>query len=157
MKDDGKTVWNAGAIACLLFGLAAIGLGVPFFLKEYKIVRDWPAAQAHIHGSEVVEMTAAGERLYATRFELSFTTGDRLNVVTVNAYEQGTDRKTVEAAASRYPAGSYALVRYNPANPSEIRLDTDQPRRFFRIPIALGITGLIFLITSAIILVFSRL
>jgi len=157
MDENAKSVWSLAAIACLLFGLAAVGLGVPFFLKQHAIVRDWPAVQAHIHSSEVVEMTAAGGQLYATRFELSFTTGDHLNLVTVNAYEQGTDRRMVEAAARRYPAGSYALIRYNPNNPSDIRLDTDQPRRFYRIPFALGITGLIFLVTAAIIFVFIRL
>jgi hypothetical protein len=157
MDDSAKSVWSLVAIACLLFGLAAVGLGVPFFLKQHAIIRDWPAAQAHIHSSEVVEMTAAGGRLFATRFELSFTTGDRLNVVTFNAYEQGADRRMVEAAANRYPAGSYALIRYNPGNPYDISLDTDQPRRFFRIPIALGITGMIFLVTAAIIFVFTRL
>jgi hypothetical protein len=157
MSDGSKPVWSAVAIACLLFGLAAIGLGVPFFLKQSRIIREWPKAEAHIHSSEVVEMTMAGTRLFATRFELSFITGDRLNVVTVNAYRQGTDREMVAAAAQRFPAGSYTVVRYNPVNPSDIRLDTDHPRRYFQIPIALGITGLIFVITAAIIFVFMRL
>jgi hypothetical protein len=156
MVDDNRSMWSAGAIACLLFGLASFALAVPFFLTQYKVVSQWPEVQAHVHKSEVVEVTREGVKLYATRFELSFVTGDQLHVVTVNAYRQGSDASIVKAEADRFPYGSTVVVRYNPKNPSDIRLDTDHPRRFFQIPIALGITGLIFVISSIIVFFLLR-
>lgn len=157
MNENSKSMWSAVAIACLLFGVASIALGIPFFLKQHEILATWPKAKAYVHKSEVVEVTTGGDRLYATRFEMSFITGDQIQLVTVNAYRRGADRKVVQAAADRFPAGSWALVRYNPQNPSDVRLDTDHLRRFFQIPIALGITGLIFIITSGIVFLMIRL
>jgi hypothetical protein len=157
MVDSSKSMWSAVGAACLLFGIASIALGIPFFLTEYRVVRDWPKTQGHVHKSEVVEMTSEGARVYATRFEISFVTGRQLQLVTVNAYRQGADPASVKSAAARFPEGSFVTIRYNPTNPADIRLDTDHPRRFFQIPIALGITGVIFIISSAIVFVLLRL
>jgi hypothetical protein len=66
-------------------------------------------------------------------------------------------RDRVEEAAQRYPAGSSRVVRYNPQNPSDIRLDTDQPRRYYQLPIALGITGAIFIVIALALFYFAKL
>ncbi len=144
------------AIACFLFALGSFGLALPFFIAQHRVIASWPPTRAHIRSSDVVEMTQSGQKLWATRFELSFTVGDHIYPVVVNSYMQGSRRDDVERAAARFPQGSDVLIRYNPQNPSDVRLDTDQPRRFYRIPLSLAITGTIFLVTSAFLFISLR-
>jgi hypothetical protein len=125
--------------------MASIALALPFFFKQSSVIRNWPSTMASVKKSEVVQITQGGQRLWATRFEMTFEADGKIVVTTVNGYRQAALRDRVEEAAQRYPAGSSRLVRYNPQNPSDIRLDTDQPRRYYQLPIALGITGAIFI------------
>lgn len=156
MRNSSRATVGIIAAACLLFGLASIGLAIPFFVSQRKVVSTWPAAKARIKKSDVVEMTQSGQKLWATRFELSFDVGNRIYPVVVNSYTQSTRRDEVERTATRFPQGTSVLVRYNPQNPSDIRLDTDQPRRFYRIPLSLAITGAIFLVTALSLFISMR-
>lgn len=117
-------------------------------MKQSAVVRNWPTAMANVRRSEIVQITQGGQKLWATRFEMSFEADGKIVQTTVNGYRQSAVRENLEEAASHYPAGSTRLIRYDPHNPSEVRLDTDQPRRYYQLPIALGITGLIFIAIS---------
>ena len=144
MQQSSRATISVAAVACLLFGLASIALAIPFVLKQYSVVRDWPSTMASVRASEVLETTVSGTKMWVTRFELSYEVGDKIQLTTVNAYRRGNDYEIVKDAAARFPAGSQALIRYNPGNPAEVRLDTDHPRRYYQLPIALGVTGAVF-------------
>jgi hypothetical protein len=148
LERNSKITISVFAIAAFLFGVASIALAIPFYWKQSSIIRNWPATTAQVRDSEVVQITQGGQRLWATRFELSFEADGKLVLATVNGYRQAALKERVEAAAQRYPAGSTRLIRYNPQNPSDVRLDTDQPRRYYQLPIALAITGAIFIVIA---------
>jgi hypothetical protein len=145
VHSNSRATISVFAIASFLFGVASIALAIPFFVKQSAVVRNWPTAIASVRKSEIVQITQGGQKLWATRFELSFDANGQIVITTVNGYRQAALHKTVEEAAQRYPAGATRLIRYDPRNPSEVRLDTDQPRRYYQLPIALGITGIIFI------------
>ena len=146
MQSNARVTVSVFAIACFLFGVASIALAVPFFWKQSAVVRNWPSANATVNKSEVVQITQGGQKLWATRFELSFDTSDgKIVNTTVNGYRQTALHESVEQDALRFRVGSTCLVRYDPHNPFEVRLDTDHPRRYYQLPIALGITGTIFI------------
>ena len=145
MEKNSRATISVFAIAAFLFGVASIALAIPFFMKQSAVVRKWPAAIASVRRSEIVQITQGGEKIWATRFEISFQADGKDVQTTVNGYRQSALRENLEEAASRYPAGSTHIIRYDPHNPSEVRLDTDQPRRYYQLPIALGITGVIFI------------
>ena len=157
MQKNSRATISVFAIASFLFGIASIALALPFFFKQSAVVRNWPSAMANVKGSEVVQITQGGQKLWATRFELSFEADGKFVVATVNGYRQAALRERVEEAAQRFPAGSTRLVRYNPQNPSDIRLDTDQPRRYYQLPIALGITGAIFVVIAMALFYVTKL
>lgn len=159
MSDYGpsRTALNVVATACLLFALASIALAIPFFWKQYTIVREWPEAKAIVRRSEVVELTMSGVKMYATRFEFTVPSpGSGVRVVEVNSYRQAADYAPVRNAAQRFPVGTQVVVRVNPVNPYDLRLDTDQPRRFFVLPLSLAITAIILLVSSLAIFFFAR-
>ncbi len=145
MQDSSRVTLSVFAIAAFLFGLASIALAMPFFWKQYMVVRHWPAATATVRTSEVVPIVQGGEKLWATRFSLSFDANGKLVITTVNGYRQAFQKDRVEDAARRFPVGSQTVVRYDPKNPSEVRLDTDKPRQYYQLPLALTITGVIFI------------
>ncbi len=157
MERNTRITISVFAIASFLFGVASIGLALPFYWKQYSVIRNWPTAMADVRSSDVVLRTQAGQKLWATRFEFSFEANGKIVLATVNGYRQASLRSTVESAAERFPAGSTRLVRYNPANPSDIRLDTDQPRRYYQLPIALVITGAIFIVIAMTLFYVTKL
>ncbi|HEX8926527.1 MAG TPA: DUF3592 domain-containing protein [Terriglobales bacterium] len=148
---------NVVATACLLFAIASIGLAIPFFWKQYTVLREWPEAKATVRRSDVVELTMSGVKMYATRFEFALPSpGSGIRIVEVNSYRQAADYGPVKSAAARFPVGKQVVVRVNPANAYDIRLDTDQPRRFFVLPLSLAITAIILFVTSVAIFFFAR-
>jgi Protein of unknown function (DUF3592) len=156
VQSNSRVTISVFAVASFLFGVASIALAVPFFWKQSEVVRNWPATLASVRQSEVVEITQGGQKLWATRFELSFDAGGKIVVATVNGYRQAAMRERVETAASRFPNGSTTLIRYNPQNPSDIRLDTDNPRRYYQLPLALAITGAIFIVIALVLFYLAR-
>jgi hypothetical protein len=157
VQRNSKATISVFAIASFLFGVASIALAIPFFWKQSAVIRNWPSAMASVKSSEVVQITQGGQKLWATRFDLTFEADAKIVLATVNGYRQAAMRDRVEEAAQRYPAGSSRVVRYNPQNPSDIRLDTDQPRRYYQLPIALGITGAIFIVIALALFYFAKL
>jgi hypothetical protein len=157
VQRNSRVTISVFAIACFLFGVASIALAIPFYWKQSSVIRNWQGANAIVRSSEVVQITQGGQKLWATRFEMTFEADGKIVVATVNGYRQAALRDRVEQAAQRYPAGSSHLVRYNPQNPSDIRLDTDQPRRYYQLPIALGITGAIFIAIAMALFYLTRL
>jgi len=152
-----RTALNIVATACLLFALASIALAVPFFWKQYSVLREWPEAKATVRNSEVVELTMSGVKMYATRFQFAVPSpGNGVRIVEVNSYRQAADYSPVRSAADRFPVGKVVVVRVNPANPYDLRLDTDEPRRFFILPLSLAITAAILLVTALAIFFFAR-
>lgn len=145
MQSSSRVTISVFAIAAFLFGVASIALGVPFFWKQNAVVRNWPQAVAQVQRSEVVQIVQGGQQLWATRFELSFEADGKPVQATVKGYRQSFTREHAEEAARRFAAGQPVIVRYDPADPTEIRLDTDQPMRYYQLPIALALTGAIFI------------
>lgn len=144
------------AVACLLFGFASIALGIPFFWKQYQVVRDWPPVRAKVVRSEIVETAAGNQKVWSTRVALEYSEGNSIHVVTLNAYRQATNRETVQEAANHFPVGKSVLVRYNPLHSTEIRLDTDNVLRYYQLPIILGATGAAFIFVALGLVAFVR-
>jgi len=157
VEKNSRVTISVFAVAAFLFGVASIALAIPFYWKQSSVIRNWPSTMANVRSSEVVQITQGGQKLWATRFDFTFEADHKIVLATVNGYRQAAMRDRVDAAAERYPAGSTRLIRYNPQNPSDIRLDTDQPRRYYQLPIALAITGAIFIAIALALFYITKL
>jgi hypothetical protein len=144
------------AIACLIFGLAWLAIGAPFFLRQLEVQRYWPRANATLRSAAVMEDSSGGGKLYKTRFEFNVESSSGPRLAVVEGYRISSDRNKVEAEAARFHPGAKYAVRGNPHDPSEIRLDVDKAFRHFFLPMIFGSIALLFFAISTVVILFSR-
>jgi hypothetical protein len=144
------------AIACIVFGMAWLAIAAPFFLRQLDVQRHWRQANATLRSSSVVDDSAPGRKLYKTRFEFDVESSSGWRAAVVDGYRISSDRKKVEAEAARWIPGAQLVVRGNPQDSSEIRLDVDKPFRHFFIPIVFGSIATVFFALSGTFIFFSR-
>jgi hypothetical protein len=143
------------AVACLIFGMGWLAIGLPFYLRQMDVQRNWPRANAKLLSTSVLEESSPGGKLYKTHFEFDVDTPASPHIAVVEGYRISSDRSKVQAEIARWtPGGSYP-VRINPRDPAEIRLDVDRPLRHFFLPIVFAGIATLFFIISAAILFFS--
>lgn len=119
------------ALALLLFGVVLIGVGL-FALQRRGALTAWPQAAAQIEASEVLAErhfrdNDQGVLMYRPQVRYRYSApggdyrGDKLAVTGRLYAREGAARRV----AGRYPAGGTAMVRYNPADPSEAYLEPE--------------------------------
>jgi hypothetical protein len=144
------------ATACLIFGMAWLAIGAPFFLRQLDVQRHWPGFNATLRSASVIEDSTPGGKLYKTHFEFNVESPSGPRPAVVEGYRISSDRSKVEAEAERFRPGARYSVRANPHDPAEIRLDVDHPFRHFFLPILFGSIAAIFFVVSAALIFFSR-
>jgi hypothetical protein len=144
------------AIACLIFGMAWLAIGLPFFLRQLDVQRHWPRASATLRSASVIENATPNGALYKTHFEFNVDSPTGPHSAVVDGYRISSDRSKVEAEAANCIVGSQYAVRINPQDPSEIRLDVDRPLRHYFIPLIFGSIAVVFFAISGALLFFSR-
>jgi hypothetical protein len=144
------------AAGCLIFGLAWLTIGLPFFLRQTDVQRHWARANAKLLSASVTEDVTPGGKLYKTHFEFDLETLSSSRLAVVDSYRISPDRDKVEAEVTRWVPGVIYSVRSNPNNPAEIRLDVDRPFRHFFLPILFGGIAAVFFAISAALIFFSR-
>lgn len=153
MNDNARTILSAFGVACLLFALAAILMSLPFAARQYAVLKHWPETKAQVLSSNVVQRGAGS---YLVHLELMLQVGGRPQVVTTEMPQPGADAAKARETADQFRHGAWIVVRYNPADISEIRIDTDHPARFFRLPILLGAMALLFGAIAVVFFWFAR-
>ena len=145
------------AVACLLFFLIGLLLAVPPFLEQWKVLRTWPAAEAQVVHSQVVPLhTDSGQILYDTLLVLSYQVNGRPYLSSVGSLHQSTNYERKKKQADLFPAGSRTEVRYNPADPRDIRIQAGYNVHFFVVPIFIGGVAAIFGLLALLFFLLSR-
>ena len=123
--------------AFLIFAGVAAVMALPFFWSQYRVVSAWPEVEAQVVRSGVVQLAVAAGNYYAWDSQFLFTRDGRQRFASAGPHNS-RDYQEVRRIGDEYPVGSYHRVRFNPANPEEIRLHAGWNRRFFSISILLG-------------------
>jgi len=111
--------------------------------RQYAASRSWPPARALITGSRVVaQQGSKGEKRYRLEIEFQYAVQGR-NYITRSlfGYDSSSERE-MQIQAEHYTPGTRQVIRYNPADPSVVRLDAGDNIGFFFLPAVLGIGGL---------------
>ncbi|MFI5091029.1 MAG: DUF3592 domain-containing protein [Terriglobales bacterium] len=123
MKSALRITLRVIAVACLVFFLIGLLFAVPPFLQQMKVLRTWPSADARVVHSEVVPLhTDSGQILYDTRLVLAYQVDGRPYVSSVGSPHQSTSYERKKKQAERFPPGSRTEVRYNPDDPTDVRI-----------------------------------
>ena len=129
----------ANLILCVLFVIVSL----PFFWKQYHVLRSWPQVDAQVLRSDVVAQSALShEQLYAAKLQILYTVEGKPITVELTSYESSNYQAT-QSRAAEFPVGSHKPVRYDPHNPAQARIGADWNARFFSVPLTvLGMGGI---------------
>jgi ABC-type Na+ efflux pump permease subunit len=110
---------------------------------RYVIFSSWPTVDAQVTKSEIsgpIRMQR-GDRVYYTRIEFQFLADGKQ--FTASARDKSDNRSGAQMVANTYSPGTHHTIRYNPANPNDIRFDVVN---MFETPVAVGIFGVAMLV-----------
>lgn len=142
----------ANLILCVLF----VMFSLPFFWKQYHVLRSWPETEAQVLRSDVVSQPAPShEQLYATRLEILYTVAGKPVTAELTSYENSNYQAT-RARAAQFSVGSRHPVRYDPHDPTQVRIGADWNARFFAVPLVVLCMGVAFGVLAVICLSLAR-
>ena len=157
MKSALRITLRVIAVACLVFFVIGLLFAVPPFLQQMKVLRTWPSADAQVVHSSVVPLrTDSGQVLYDTLLVLSYQTQGRPYMSSVGSLHQSTSYERKKKQADRFQPGDHTEVRYNPADPRDVRVQVGYNVHFFAVPIFIsGVAG-IFGVLALVLFLISR-
>jgi len=157
MKPALRTTLRVIAVACLVFFLIGLLFAVPPFIEQMKVLRSWASADAQVLRSEVVPLrTDSGQMLYDTRLVLAYQVDGRPYVSSVGSLHQSTSYERKKKQAERFPPGSRTEARYNPGDPTDVRIQAGFNVHFFAVPVFIGGVAAIFGLLGLLFFLVSR-
>ncbi len=113
--------------------------------RQYTIVATWPSVDAEVTSSRVIHgRDTKGSAMYGAEIEFRYTVrGRERRTPSSLAYETSSYR-SVKRKVDQYAPGTVHPIRYNPANPDDIRFDAGYNFGFFLFPVILGGMGALF-------------
>lgn len=147
MKSEKRGILQLFGIATLILSALFVLFSVPFFWGQVRVLGNWPITQAQVLRSEVVAQPAPGhEQLYAAKVQVLYTADTKPIVVELTTIESKSYLET-ETRATQFPVGSWHVIRYDPHDPTQVRIGAGWNRRFFAVPLVLfgmgGVFGMI--------------
>ncbi|MBV9088108.1 MAG: DUF3592 domain-containing protein [Acidobacteriaceae bacterium] len=152
MTHPTRVTLRVVAVANLIFFAVGLFFAVPAYIAQYRILRDWPAADAVVVRSEVVPVeSSSGQQLYDTAVQFAFDVQGRTYMGVVTSPHQSTSYERKLKQIARFPPGSHHNIRYDPAHPANIRAEVGYNVHYFVVPVFItGVAG-IFLVLALIL------
>lgn len=155
MSDKRGTLQFIG-VAALIPAALFIFLSLPFFWRQYTVLRTWPVTDAQVLRSDVVtQPSSAHDQLYAANLQILYTVDGKPIMAALTSFESSNYQAT-QARAAEFPVGSYHAVRYDPRNPSQARIGADWNARFFALPLSIFGMGTFFAAIAAVLLLLAQ-
>jgi len=152
-----RAVLRVIATAFFIFFLGFLGISTPLYWSQYKILRDWPAADAEVTSSRVLVLQTQSGPLHDIEVHFAFSVDGRPYTGVIHSNHLSTSRARKEKQAAEFPVGHHRPIRYNPREPSDLRAQVGYNVHFFAVPVFISGVGLIFLLIAVVIwLVSSR-
>jgi hypothetical protein len=155
--SDKRGILQFMGVANLILAALFIFFSLPFFWKQYHVLRAWPETDAQVLRSDVVSRRAAAhEQLYAAKLEIVYTVDGQPITVDLTSYESSNYQAT-QSRAAELAIGSHHLIRYDPQNPTQARIGAGWNARFFAVPLLMLAIGALFGLVAAVLLVIGGL
>ena len=138
------------AAICWLMAVIVLVIALPAYRQQYRILQTWPAAEAEVVSSRVVEHPTSSGPLFSTELQVAFSAAGQAVSGEFTFPHESTSRERKEKQAARYRVGSRHEIRYNPADPSDVRIRPGYNPEFFVVPLFLSGVALIFAATGTI-------
>jgi hypothetical protein len=146
MARKNRTGNRIGGLVFGGIGLVVLIAAAGMIVRRHQIITSWPEAQGTVTRSEVeVRQT------FRPRVELTYTAGGR-EFHGSAAYDSSNNYAWARREVEGNPVGARRALRYNPANPRDLRLDSGSTVEFFVLPGIFALLGVLFFPLGAVLL-----
>jgi len=121
-------------VACLIVCALFAVFSVPFFWEQIRVLQTWPVRQAEVIRSEVITTPTGHDQLYSAHIQLAYVVDGQPVTTELISFQSHNYQETALRAAE-FPVGSRHVIRYDPNQPKQARIDASWNRRFFAVPL----------------------
>ena len=143
------------AAANFIFAALFLIFSLPFFWRQWEVLRHWPKTDAQVLRSEVVAQPTGHENLYRARLQVHYTVGGQPITSDLTSFESNNYEATLRRT-EQFPVGSHHAVRYDPAHPAQARLGAGWNRTFFALPLMVAAMAVFFTFLGAVFLAIAK-
>jgi hypothetical protein len=143
------------AAANFIFAIIFVIIGLPFFWRQWQVLRNWPETDAQVIRSEVVAVAIGHDNYYRAKLQMVYTVAGQPIVSELTSFESKNYEATLQRA-EQFPVGSHHPIRYDPSSPSRARVGAGWNKTFFALPIIVGVTALFFFFVGAVLLAVAK-
>jgi len=141
--------------ANFIFALLFVIIGLPFFWRQWQVLRTWPETDGQVIRSEVVGQALDHDNSYRAKLQMVYTVAGQPFFADLTSYESKNYEATLQRM-EQFPVGSHHPIRYDPSNPSQARVGAGWNKTFFALPIIVGVTALFFFFVGAVLLAIAK-
>ena len=128
----------------LAVGLGLLGGAAYVGYRRYTILKTWPSVGAVVFDSELYRHRNDFVRKAGRTVLFGYTVNGEEYKSFVSSPYVSRSYKVQQEFGEKYAPGSRHSIRYNPANPNDIRFEVGYKIRFFFVPVLLGFIGVVF-------------
>ena len=138
-------------------GLILVAVGVGIGNHQYTILKSWPVAEAAVTRSRVRQyISQRGRRMYETEIEFRYTVDGKAFDTPSSPGYSTSSYSSMKSIADEFAPGTRHLIRYNPSEPSDIRMNAGYNFGFFFLPVLMGGLGAFFAALGIVLRFASR-
>ena len=157
MATEGKGVLKLVGGIFVVVGLALLGAASWAGNRQYTILKSWPTIEAQVTRSRVTSgRDSDGTAMYNTEIEFRYTVKGKEYITPAASPYSSSSTREMKRKVDKYAPSTFHSIRYNPADPNDIRFDVGYNFGFFFLPVLFGGMGVVFTVVSLVLLAASR-
>lgn len=142
-QGTGKSAIRA-LVFVTIIGVAFLASAVWAAHYQYTVLKTWPTAEATVARSEVVSFRdSKGTRMYRVELGLRYAVNRKEYLTPVPSDISSSSHQKMRRRAEEYAPGTRLPIRFNPADPNDIRLNVGYNVGFFALPLIFTGVGLV--------------
>jgi len=137
-------------------GLILLAVGGWLANRQYTIMHSWPSAEAAVTRSRVTHSRGRHGSTYQAEMEFRYTVDGKAFETPSGPGYSTSDYLAMKHMADAYAPGTRHIIRCNPSDPNDIRMNAGYNFGFFFVPVLLGGMGTFFAGLGIVFLKVSR-
>lgn len=137
-------------------GLILLGVGGWIGNRQFTILKSWPTVEAEVTRSRVTHYLGRGSTLmYEVEIDFRYVIDGKQFLTPSTPGYANSDYTAMKRIADSFGPGTRHMIRCNPADSNDIRMNAGYNFGFFLLPILMGGMGLLFAGIGVALLVVS--
>jgi hypothetical protein len=113
--------------------------------RQYSILKTWPSVEAEVVNSQVIRShDAESGTTYRAAIDFRYVVEGKEYTAPASSSYSSSSYSQMKQKVDDYAIGTRHPIRYNPADPNDMRFDVGYNFNFFFLPGLLGLMGLVF-------------